>query len=89
MAKIEIYTRDFCGFCMRAKSLLESKDVEFTEYNIGMQPELRSEMIDRSAGASTVPQVFINGNHVGGCDELIELERSGRLDPALAQPAQS
>lgn len=83
MAKVEIYTRDFCGFCMRAKALLETKKAEIVEYNIGMQPELRAEMIQRAIGATTVPQIFINGDHIGGCDELVALERAGRLDPAL------
>lgn len=85
MAKVEIYTRDFCGFCMRAKSLLESKGVDFTEYNVGMEPELRPEMIQRANGGTTVPQIFINGDHIGGCDELMALERAGRLDPVLAE----
>lgn len=85
MAKVEIYMRDFCGFCMRAKSLLEAKGVDFTEYNVGMEPELRPEMIQRANGGTTVPQIFINGDHIGGCDELMALERAGRLDPVLAE----
>lgn len=85
MAKVEIYMRDFCGFCMRAKALLESKQVDFVEYNIGMETGLRAEMIQRAMGAYTVPQIFINDNHIGGCDELMALEREGRLDPVLAQ----
>lgn len=85
MAKVEIYTRDFCGFCMRAKSLLETKGVPFTEYNIGMVPELRSEMVQRANGGTTVPQIFINGEHIGGCDEMLAMDRAGRLDPALAE----
>lgn len=85
MAKVEIYTRDFCSFCMRALALLESKGIKFVEYNIGMEPHLRAEMIQRANGGMTVPQVFINDAHVGGCNELMELEQTGRLDPALAQ----
>ena len=85
MAKVEIYTRDFCGFCSRAKSLLESKNIKFTEYNIGMDPGLRPEMIQRSNGGLTVPQIFINDDHIGGCDDLFALEQAGRLDPARAQ----
>lgn len=85
MAKVEIYTREFCGFCMRAKSLLETKGVPFTEYNIGMVPELRSEMVQRANGGTTVPQIFINGEHIGGCDEMLAMDRAGRLDPALAE----
>lgn len=84
MAKVEIYTRDFCGYCLRAKHLFESKGVSFTEYNIGMEPELRSEMIQRSNGGMTVPQIFINGDLIGGSDELAALEREGRLDSTLA-----
>lgn len=84
MAKVEIYTRDFCGYCLRAKRLLESKGVAFTEYNIGMEPELRSEMIQRSNGGMTVPQIFINDESIGGSDDLMALDREGRLDSTLA-----
>lgn len=84
MAKVEIYTRDFCGYCLRAKHLLESKGVAFIEYNIGMEPELRSEMIQRSNGGMTVPQIFINGDLIGGSDDLVALDIEGRLDSTLA-----
>ncbi|TPW30057.1 glutaredoxin 3 [Martelella alba] len=85
MAKIEIYTRDFCGFCMRAKQLLTEKGVDFTEFNATETPTARAEMIGRSGGRATFPQIFINGHHVGGCDDLFALDAQGRLDPMLAQ----
>lgn len=87
LAKVEIYTRDFCGYSSRAKSLLSRKGVQFTEYDAGMDADLRREMIQRSNGGSTFPQIFINGRHVGGCDDLHELEAGGRLDAMLEQPA--
>lgn len=86
MARVEIYTTDFCGYCSRAKALLASKGVEFLEYRAGGDPDRRREMIERSQGGSTYPQVFINGRHVGGCDDIHELDRAGKLDPLLAEP---
>lgn len=83
MASVTIYTRDLCGFCARAKSLLESKGVEFTEYNATANPDYRQEMMDKS-GRNTFPQIFIGTNHVGGCDDLHALDREGKLDPLLA-----
>lgn len=88
MAKVEIYTREFCGFCMRAVQLLDSKDIEYTHVDAGMDPDKRREMIQRANGASTYPQIFINDDHVGGCDELYALERAGKLDPLLSQSAE-
>ncbi len=85
MAKVEIYTRDFCGYCSRAKSLLARKGAAVTEFEAGMDADLRREMIQRSNGGSTFPQIFINGRHVGGCDDLFELEAGGRLDGLLAE----
>lgn len=84
MSKIEIYTKPTCGFCHMAKRLLSSKGVNFSEVNISAQPERRAEMIQRAKGGSTVPQIFINGKHVGGCDDLMRLERQGKLDAMLA-----
>lgn len=84
MSKIEIYTKPTCGFCHMAKRLLSSKGVSFSEVNISAQPERRAEMIQRAKGGSTVPQIFINGKHVGGCDDLMRLERQGKLDAMLA-----
>lgn len=84
MAKVEIYTKAFCGFCFRAKALLEAKGVDFVEYDITMGGPKRGEMLDRANGRSTVPQIFIDGQHIGGCDDLQALEARGQLDPLLA-----
>lgn len=84
MAKVEIYTKDFCPYCTRAKSLLASKGVSFEEYNISLGGPKRVEMLARAKGQSTVPQVFINDAHIGGSDDLAALERAGKLDPLLA-----
>lgn len=84
MNTIEIYTKPTCGFCHMAKRLLKSKGVSFAEVNISAQPERRAEMIQRAHGGSTVPQIFIGDTHVGGCTELMALERAGKLDPMLA-----
>jgi glutaredoxin 3 len=84
-ARVEIYTRDYCGYCLRAKALLASKGVDFTEYDAGDDPDKRREMIQRSFGGSTYPQVFINGQHVGGSDDIYDLDRAGRLDGLLAE----
>lgn len=86
VAKVEIYTRDFCGYCARAKALLASKGVAFEEIDAGSNPDRRREMIARSGGGSTYPQIFINGAHVGGCDDLHDLDARGRLDPMLVTP---
>jgi len=83
MADVVIYTRPFCGFCARALSLLTQKGVAFTEIEAGMDPAKRQEMVQRSGGASTFPQIFIGGQHIGGCDEMMTLERAGKLDPLL------
>lgn len=83
MPSVEIYTKTFCGFCVRALHLLQSKGVEFKEYAVDGGGPRREEMIERSGGRTTVPQIFIDGRHVGGCNDLIELEREGRLDQLL------
>ncbi|MGV3768852.1 MAG: glutaredoxin 3 [Sphingobium phenoxybenzoativorans] len=83
MAHVEIYTKAFCGYCARAKALLESKGVAFEEYDITMGGPKRAEMLERSAGGVTVPQIFIDGAHVGGSDDLSALDRAGKLDPML------
>jgi len=85
MAKIEIYTTPFCGYCARAKSLLEKKGAAYEEVDVMMDEKKRSEMRER-AKRSTVPQIFINGQYIGGSDELAALEQAGRLDALLAQP---
>ena len=82
MADVVIYTRPFCGFCASALSLLTKKVVAFTEIEAGMDPEKRREMMDRS-GRSTFPQIFIDVAHIGGCDDMMALERAGKLDPML------
>jgi glutaredoxin 3 len=83
MSKVEIYTRPFCGYCARALSLLNAKGAEFSEIEAGMDPALRNEMIQRSGGRATFPQIFIGGQHVGGCDDLYALEDAGKLDLML------
>jgi glutaredoxin 3 len=84
MADVTIYTRDFCGYCSAAKRLLTEKGVDFVEHDASYSPELRQEMIQRANGRSTFPQIFIGETHVGGCDDLFALDRSGKLDPMLA-----
>ncbi|MGG7567799.1 glutaredoxin 3 [Rhodovulum sp. DZ06] len=84
MARIEIYTSPICGFCHAAKRLLSSKGASFEEIDVMMDPSRKPEMIERAGGRRTVPQIFIDGTHVGGCDELMALDRSGGLDPMLA-----
>lgn len=84
MAKVEIYTSQLCGFCHAAKRLLTSKKVSFDETDVGRDANKKGEMITRSNGGRTVPQIFINDQHVGGCDDLFELERAGKLDKMLA-----
>ncbi len=82
-AKVEMYTTGWCGFCLRAKALLSRKGVVFEEYRVDSTPALREDMQRRSQGGRTVPQIFIDDRHIGGCDELLALERSGELDPLL------
>lgn len=83
MANVTIYTREFCGYCARAKALLTGKGVAFTELDASYSPELRAEMIARS-GRNTFPQIFIGDAHIGGCDDLHALDNAGKLDPLLA-----
>jgi len=82
-ARVEIYTSPFCGFCVRAKMLLEQKGVSFNEYDVMMDSSLRAEMTDRASGDHKVPQIFINDEHIGGCSELMALEMGGQLDAKL------
>ena len=82
---VEIYTTRSCPFCVAAKSLLTRKGVEFVEVDVGADPALRREMSERAAGRRTVPQIFINGEGIGGSDELHALDRQGKLDPLLGQ----
>ena len=82
-AKIEIYTKMFCGYCHRAKRLLDSKGVKYTEYDITMDSEKRDEMRSRKPDARTVPQIFVDDRAIGGSDDLSALEREGKLDSLL------
>ena len=84
MAEIEIFTREWCGDCARAKLLLRDKGVAFTDVDIDDHPERRAEMIDRAGGRTTVPQIFIDGRHIGGSDDLMALESAGKLDALLS-----
>ncbi|KJZ19510.1 glutaredoxin 3 [Loktanella sp. S4079] len=84
MKTVEIYTKSTCGFCHMAKRLLTAKGVSFAEVDILDHPEKRPEMIQRAGGRTTVPQIFIEGNHIGGCDDLMGLDRTGKLDAMLA-----
>ncbi|MCX7308686.1 MAG: glutaredoxin 3 [Afipia sp.] len=83
-ATIEIFTRPGCGYCGAAKSLLTRKNAAFTEYDVATDPKFRDQMLARSNGGTTFPQIFIDKVHVGGCDELYALDREGRLDGLLA-----
>jgi len=83
MTDITIYSSNYCPYCIRAKQLLGSKGLAFNEVVVDGQPDLRAEMA-RKAGRTSVPQIWINGTHVGGCDDLIALDRSGKLDTMLA-----
>jgi glutaredoxin 3 len=87
MTLIEVYSGDFCPYCVRAKSLLKKKGLEFIEYNVQKDSQRGSEMLERTAGARSIPQIFINDRHVGGCDELYALEKKGELDSWLSATA--
>ena len=81
---IEIYTKTFCPYCWRAKALLESKGIAYREIPVDYGGETREQMIERANGRTTVPQIFIREHHVGGCDDLMALEREGRLDDLIS-----
>jgi glutaredoxin 3 len=83
-AKVEIYTWSTCPFCLRAKSLLNNKGVNFTEYSIDGDDDARAKMAQRANGRRSLPQIFINDNHIGGCDDIHGLDRQGKLDEMLA-----
>ena len=84
MARVEIYTKSFCPYCARAKRLLDEKDVAYEEFEISGGGEKREEMIQRAGGRTTVPQIFIEGQHIGGSDDLAALDRGGKLDALLS-----
>ncbi len=83
LARIEIYTTPFCPYCLRAKALLQQKSVDFEEHDVSSEPGARRKMQERAGGRRTVPQIFVDGRHVGDSDELASLQRSGRLDAVL------
>ena len=83
MTKVEIYTKAFCPYCHRAKALFAQKAVDYVEYDITMGGPSRLQMIARASGHTTVPQIFIDGGHIGGCDDVVALDRSGALDSML------
>ena len=84
MSTVELYTTPICPYCLAAKDLLRRKGVAFTEFNVMGDAKKREEMVARSGGRMTVPQIFIGATHVGGCDDLYDLESDGKLDPLLA-----
>ncbi|MCB2115852.1 MAG: glutaredoxin 3 [Rhodobacteraceae bacterium] len=84
MPRVEIYTTPWCPYCIVAKRLLTAKGVSFEETDVSGAPEKRAEMMQRAKGGYTVPQIFIDGRHVGGCDDIHALDRAGKLDPMLA-----
>ena len=88
MAQVEIYTTMICPYCHRAKKLLDAKGVDYTEIDVMTDSKLRTQMRERAGGRTSVPQIFINGQHVGGCDDLYALDRQGQLSPLLGQSAQ-
>lgn len=84
MAKVTLYTRPLCGFCTAAKRLLDGKGVAYVEHDAGFDPALKREMIRKANGRATFPQIFVGDKHVGGCDDLMAMERAGKLDALLA-----
>ena len=84
MPRVEIYTGMMCGYCARALRLLDSKEVVYKQIDVSMNSKLRAEMRERAGGRTSVPQIFIDNTHVGGCQELYELEQAGKLDNLLA-----
>ena len=82
MAEIIMYTTEYCPYCIRARDLLQNKGVEFTEIRVDAHPEKKAEMIEKSQ-RTTVPQIFINGQHIGGCNDMVALESKGQLDKLL------
>lgn len=83
MTQVTIYTKPYCPYCIRALTLLEKKGVAFTEIEAAFDPEKRAEMLQKSGGRATFPQIFVGERHIGGCDEMMALEYAGQLDPLL------
>jgi glutaredoxin 3 len=86
VAEIEIYTSPFCGFCNAAKKLLEKKGVAYTEFDVMMNSGKRQEMIERAGGLTTVPQIFVDGEHLGDCMDMMEMDANDELDARLKLP---
>jgi glutaredoxin 3 len=84
--RVIVYSQPFCGYCSAAKRLLTAKGAPYTEIDVMMEAGKRDEMIERSGGRRTVPQIFIDGRHIGGFDDLNALDKAGKLDPLLAAP---
>ena len=84
MSQVTIYTKPYCPYCVRAVELLETKGVAFDEIEAAFDPDKRQEMIQRSGGRATFPQIFIDDRHIGGCDDIVALDRAGKLDAMLA-----
>ncbi|MDP9162959.1 MAG: glutaredoxin 3 [Pseudomonadota bacterium] len=84
MAKVEIYLKTSCPYCLRARQLLDSKGVAHEDFVVDMGGPKKQEMVQRAGGRTTVPQIFIDGRHIGGCDDLMALDRQGKLDALLA-----
>jgi glutaredoxin 3 len=87
MSHVTIYTKPYCPYCVRALDLLERKGIDFTEVEAAFDPEKRAEMVQRAGGRATFPQIFVGDRHIGGCDEMVALERAGELDPLLQAAA--
>jgi len=87
MSHVTIYTKPYCPYCVRALMLLEQKGVDFTEIEAGFDPEKRQEMMRRAGGRATFPQIFVGDRHIGGCDDMVALDRAGQLDPILQAAA--
>ncbi len=84
MAKVEIYSTKTCPYCVKAKLLLDKKGVEYTEIDVTEDTQARMDLVAKANGMRTVPQIFIDDHHIGGCDDLYELEKNGKLDPLLS-----
>ena len=87
MSHVTIYTKPYCPYCVRAIDLLERKGVDFVEIEAGFDPEKRQEMMRRANGRATFPQIFVGDQHIGGCDDMVALDRAGKLDPLLQAAA--
>ena len=87
MSHVTIYTKPYCPYCVRAIDLLERKGVDFVEIEAGLDPEKRQEMMRRANGRATFPQIFVGDQHIGGCDDMVALDRAGKLDPLLQAAA--